>query len=741
MKIRYKIFNLIIAALLIVILIGNVFAWFSAKDAELKIDGASAGAYFKAGSGTEKDPFTLGNFRHYYNLAWLQNTGKLKGGEYYFALDPDNGTTLNMVDEDGKSVVVPPIGTAENPFNGKFDGKGKTISNLIVSTNKSVLYGEHSQDSFVFSNAVGMFGMTGDGAEIKDFILINPTVEVVETNSKFSEVSSSDPKVFGLAVGHVADNVKVSTIGIVEGNLSVQRTNYVTANNIIGDIAGGINSSDFPTGNTQGSGVQGNISYFLPNEFNNKKITKIETGDWVVSANGYSEDNVKRWSTDPNTTVSNDSGLGLNGFSLISGGSIEFRSSGAQSMEQFLYAEYTPNKKLDLNTYSNSDYTILVDKDYTYPVTYNGSKYIVGAATKTHNDANTYWDNIIIDKSGKPFTDNVIQGTFRLSGSGTKIGNATLNIKSEIVQNGSFTNIASSINSNSEFANLYQNAFYVNITENKASILVNCISSSSYDYLNASNDKATLQVLKLLDKAELDYRIKFKAAKSLNLGSYANKTYSGLTETEKSNLNTYSELTNVNSRDFFLINDYELLENIDPNAEKTIYSLPLRSNNTSGNGLGTLFDSPHNKRTSVTYKIDLSAEYEETGPGLYAIYTTTSNTDILYLSATGIAYGDDGGGGETPQEKLVTNVDFVDNEVTIVDSIFNNYTATGVRIYYESVSALYIYFNRTKDSFAVKYNNSKPTTTDDTKVTLSATTNTFEISETFDPATDLNRPF
>lgn len=716
MKIRYRIFNLIVAVLLIAIVIGNVFAWFSAKDAELEITGASAGAYFAYGDGTkDKDgdgqihgPYGITTPTHLFNLAWLQNTGKIDP-ETYFELGAD--ITIE------KGYVLPPIGNATNPFNSVFNGNGHTIDGLIVSTNKNVLHGNPADDNYEFSNAVGMFGMTGDGAEIKDFILINPTVEVVETNSKFSEVSSSDPKVFGLAVGHVADNVKVSTIGIVEGNLSVQRTNYATANNIIGDIAGGIDSSDFPTGNTQGSGAAGGIGYFIAkplwdmandtSSVNNTNIGKMNdtqyyfnANTWIVSSNGYPIDNgtgtydTSRWTTEP--TLNSKEHLGFGNFSFITGNSDgDMRIRNQQTISKFKF-----RSTLNITESGTNNFTSTID-------------------------GSTNFDGYITDKAGNKTEDTELRATFRYNNESSTVtlkGTSTKFIVSEDIAE--FSGIGENVNAKTNYSTdtvLMNNALLFNITDEEASLFMVYANGSGY-----------LRLRKAMTKNEIDIRIKLKAAKDLYPDDYASYKMLNLTQEQQETLLNDARLIKFDSRDFFIKNDYDILEGIDISDDSLVYERQSQSRSNSTGYADFLNLSTAEKG---------GPSDDRAGPGLYSLTSSTSQIEIYYINATGVSYGDDGGGGETPQEKLVTNVDFVDNEVTIVDSIFKNYTATGVRIYYESVSALYIYFNRTKDSFAVKYNNSKPTTTDDTKVTLSATTKTFEISETFDPATDLNRPF
>lgn len=257
-----KIVNFICAVVIALFAIGYAFAWFvqGAVTYTPGFGGSSAGAYFKSGSGTESDPYVIDNKYHLYNLAWLQNTGKLEGTHYYFELDRDLTSSVDM-----SGMVLPPIGNDEYPFTGVFNGNGKTIENLTVSTNKNVLTNSPLQSgaSYEFSRAVGLFGMTGtdaDGvAEISNFILKNPVVEVSdETKTAYIDTaySAASSEVIGIAVGAVENNVKVSSIGVVGGRLLVRKTGYTTFNSILGSVAD--NSYAVTGGGYTGTGGSGN---------------------------------------------------------------------------------------------------------------------------------------------------------------------------------------------------------------------------------------------------------------------------------------------------------------------------------------------------------------------------------------------------------------------------------------------------------------------------------------------------
>ena len=94
--------------------------------------GSAKANYFESGDGSPDSPYLISSPVHLYNLAWLQYLGyfnknsALTNGraQSYFKLKND----LIMT-----GVAIPPIGTAEYPFLGHFDGNGCVVSSLTVS--------------------------------------------------------------------------------------------------------------------------------------------------------------------------------------------------------------------------------------------------------------------------------------------------------------------------------------------------------------------------------------------------------------------------------------------------------------------------------------------------------------------------------------------------------------------------------------------------------------------------------
>lgn len=120
-----------------VLLLGTTtFCWLSLANGS-RLDfptsfGSAKANYFESGDGSPGNPYLISSPVHLYNLAWLQYLGyfnknsALTNGraQSYFKLKNDLVMT---------GVAIPPIGTAEYPFLGHFDGNGCVVSSLTVS--------------------------------------------------------------------------------------------------------------------------------------------------------------------------------------------------------------------------------------------------------------------------------------------------------------------------------------------------------------------------------------------------------------------------------------------------------------------------------------------------------------------------------------------------------------------------------------------------------------------------------
>lgn len=272
-----KIVNLIVAVLVALFAVGYSFAWFvNERNAKLELSGSSLGQYFASGDGSSGSPYVINKPKHLYNLAWLQNTGKFvdsnsKQKKYYFEVT----VGINMSD-----YWLPPIGNDSYPFISEFNGDGKTISNLKITTDKSLLSKTYSpmesDTSYAFSQAVGMFGMTsgssGKNAKITNFILQDPVVNVAangQTNAQSNTTASTSYsssvdkyKYAGLAVGYINQYVDVSSIGVyTSGNTNASTTldidveGYSTENGILGGLDKNATTSITGGGATAGASI------------------------------------------------------------------------------------------------------------------------------------------------------------------------------------------------------------------------------------------------------------------------------------------------------------------------------------------------------------------------------------------------------------------------------------------------------------------------------------------------------
>ncbi|MDE5766196.1 MAG: hypothetical protein K2I17_03410, partial [Clostridia bacterium] len=262
----YKTICLIVALMVAVFTVGYAFAWFlDRRDSKFVLSGASAGAYFDSGNGSKETPFVIANSTHMRNLAVLQNMGRFvdENGNpkiYYFEIKK----TIDELDM-GDGLWLPPIGNDEAPFIGVFNGNGKSIKNLKVTTDKTLLKEENypieASPTYKFSNAVGLFGNTGKSSEIRNFILNNPVLLVGSTSK--TTYSTGAAKVVGLAVGHVAgmcQSIGVRATNDNETYLQVADadTQYSTFNSILGELGDGVQSSVTGGGYGNGSGGSGN---------------------------------------------------------------------------------------------------------------------------------------------------------------------------------------------------------------------------------------------------------------------------------------------------------------------------------------------------------------------------------------------------------------------------------------------------------------------------------------------------
>jgi len=202
-------------------------AWFQGMN-QAKLSsgqGYTASAYFAGGDGSEATPYIINQPIHLYNLAWLQYLGlfnKTENGAYkqtYFVL----GSDVDMSPSSGITWTLPPIGTTDNPFIGNFDGKGYTISNLVVDNTLGDGHISHKPttvDSLAGVNIVGTFGVVG-AYNLDSTITYSSAVNSVK-DVKLSSVevkSSLSQTLIGIGAGYV--NATINQVGIENSKTTV----------------------------------------------------------------------------------------------------------------------------------------------------------------------------------------------------------------------------------------------------------------------------------------------------------------------------------------------------------------------------------------------------------------------------------------------------------------------------------------------------------------------------------------
>lgn len=197
------------------------FAWFTPAGAKFPDCSATLSAdYFAGGDGlTKETAFILDSPIHVYNLTWLQHKGVFNDKTYYFKIS-DDASVIDMKAADSPvKGAIPPIGGTNNPFKGYFDGNGKTISNLWVSSDPADWSPKpDGYDENAVGSDIGMFGYIEknetDVTYVGNFYLEN--VEVTTTVSEVSETAGY----VGIIAGKVAGSL--SKVGVINGKISAK---------------------------------------------------------------------------------------------------------------------------------------------------------------------------------------------------------------------------------------------------------------------------------------------------------------------------------------------------------------------------------------------------------------------------------------------------------------------------------------------------------------------------------------
>lgn len=251
-------------------------AWFtSLSKVDVDMGGSLLESYFHCGTGKEDDPFVITRPKHWYNLIWLHDKvddfndhiTKDKDGNdvygYYFQigypLKEDEGDTNLYVYEysdlgvatGGYSNTVNctyldslvPLGSADDPFYGKINGNGMTVSNFkVLGFDDKNENGKKDSGENGYSD-IGIFGYVGDvqTAEKKmvgsckatyftDFTIditgCDSTAKTTSEHDSFNDnagTHTSKTCNIGYLAGHIADSSNFT-------NVYINRTNVIGTN-------------------------------------------------------------------------------------------------------------------------------------------------------------------------------------------------------------------------------------------------------------------------------------------------------------------------------------------------------------------------------------------------------------------------------------------------------------------------------------------------------------------------------
>lgn len=251
-----RIFRSLAALLIIVISFSAIsFAWLASGkylNFPSSFGGSATPAYFAGGDGSEEKPFRITNAVHLYNLAWLQYLGYFNRREG-FNNDRDQTYFELGKDVDMRGRAIPPIGTEEYPFIGKFNGNGKTVKNLTISNKKGTGDLVFSPTNAKFSNnilrfvddskahdieIVGMFGVTGNyNGYLNEYVTTHTTLKTADVNvsnfyvDKIHVRSNSAKTLAGLAAGYIGGNF--SNVGVYRSDIKFAAN--AQANGVAGD--------------------------------------------------------------------------------------------------------------------------------------------------------------------------------------------------------------------------------------------------------------------------------------------------------------------------------------------------------------------------------------------------------------------------------------------------------------------------------------------------------------------------
>ena len=201
----------------------------------------------------QASPFTISSIPQLKGLAYLVNEG-VHDFEGEVVQLPDSVTAIFAFTA---SNAIKPIGTTEHPFEGTFDGRGRTIANLALSASGRLEY-------------VGLFGYAGENATIKNLTLQGGKITV--TNKEAGKTIGNIGAIAGYLGGDIQNcyssvEVSVANDGTVpekEGKTAEELCTIIYVGGLVGYLGGDMvdcTHADATLSIASASNVSDNVPY------------------------------------------------------------------------------------------------------------------------------------------------------------------------------------------------------------------------------------------------------------------------------------------------------------------------------------------------------------------------------------------------------------------------------------------------------------------------------------------------
>ena len=356
------------------------------------------------GSGTEADPYVINNASDLEVFASMVDSGEDYTGKYIVLggdIDLDAIASWNPIGAEGKSTD-----NAGKIFNGTFDGKGYTISNLKINANEAVNESNHGLFSTLASNAVvknvnvtnaaitvenkaevaraGVIAGDATGARI-DNCSATGSVKVTTTGDKIS-----------FAAGILGRNVKDGIITNCWSDVTVTSTSTVGTKN---SYAAGIVGMSGNNSLVANCATFGNVSASSPQATNyggqaggvigmmaGKQYNTYATGDVTIGNGGLRQSHVWVGALDGQVTTT--------GMEENSDGTYQYPATGAVRTANYYASDVT--LKMDVYNGSNKTSNTLETKALGYPGTTMNVDTVMSpiATTKANMAKTTFADTL-----------------------------------------------------------------------------------------------------------------------------------------------------------------------------------------------------------------------------------------------------------------------------------------------------------------------------------------------------------